>query len=1479
MIVCIPETVVDYRFSTVIDAIHLTHLDYPHLEFTKKLEKAKNKLEDGEVDFLVLFKTLIETGKKIEYKIISEQGVFDKHCIQCDVHRKKTWGNAVEAQVVVNRFLYWLVKSRGFNKRSPHWQLSNVYVKHSGNDPMFLKRQSDLFLLWILLLPICSRLIDLWNNDRSSGYYNMFLSLHARRFHYFIAKFVFWYGIALIISLIVFIVNVLVVPAVFCSTYLQFVVCYAACIISFAIFLATTFPGSPLFAKIVGFLSMVAGEFGFGTVYHGIGFFQLCVRHFGKSEFDGPWIDAVCTLCMTGNCVLLITVSIYFDTYFCLFTMEPLAFYFPLEKDYWMPEARSPQLDTFFVKQIILLKPGRSEITVKKAHDEILPAKTSTGSKYIPPTPIVKGVPLVVLYGICKRIENHWRVKQVSLTVHLGEVVTLYGHHGCGSGEILSIIAGQMKPEYGEVMMEQSQRPLMISKTTDVPNVNYLNVIQYLRLISKMRGVSASTSHIDEMLEELDLIKVKNRSLDLLSTTQKERLRIAAVFVGQPDLVLIDFPTMECLPEWKFMVFRFIEKRKEKRSIIVSSYDPEETEAISDKVVLMSEGYVVLNGSCEAFKHSINSVFEIRIWPNNRFTDEQIKGMMKTLTLGDNQMKNDARFFETPNGKIRVTLPILYRRSIPLILRELDAVHEKFRIEFYELGKPNIHDIYANACYEHQQLDPLSTFDQLRDHYTKQQPLNKKTYFFKNMIHIFKDGRFLIETAAVVGLFLILTVIILLSYHSVESDSHQTREISLTSYESPITIYCDECEKEVIEGVTFEKKSRVLQLENNQAVLYWKDTAKADKELITVSRGDALFTMIVQNFAVSQMISKITGKHPQIKLFLESENVRTATEISGFSTVFNDISSSKAAMILTESYSLMYITAVFQMFVYTFSVVLPLRLVSTNMGPQSMILPWPRYVYFGFIYVFQLVVFLVIAIILGFAVLSMGFFATNTTSCYLRFLSAWFLSYASTLPLIYFLVFNIQNTKSVIPIILAISSLSVTFPNLVASFSAENQVSLQSLIQFVSWSCMLNPPSSLQVLAAFLNAGESLEKNSGTITSLILFCGAQFWIIVIFVLVIFQPGFSYIQQYWFKSSTVLYSSFERGTTLKPGARIKNSYIFVTNPLGTMEDAQDKGASGNIPNRPAAGTEPVQKPTSDYIAGSSMSIDDMSYITNYEENLVEKMATMTSWNDKQEVPVDNSATFLMGDQTKLKSALLTTIAKINKNEHIAFVPIVENISTIYTPFELLENAAYCNGFEITDDHISYLLDAFDLKEHANTQIKLLPCIDRRILMLLAKLVIKPNIVIIDQLEMFLPHSKMMTVWSFCARLRKNGLGIIYTSHHSGFAEHTATCCAHMYKGQFVRNLLPTSIKAKCTVLEVVPKTASDPKVLLHMLQKEMEESVKLPSTSRNITLAMYKDGVETIEKILELLRMLSPQIKRYSLRSGNCDEFLASAFGK
>ncbi|KAF1757900.1 hypothetical protein GCK72_014357 [Caenorhabditis remanei] len=1488
LMICIPPTVVDYRFSSVNDAIRLTNLEFPDLEFTKEVDKARRKLDDGVIDILILFNKLVETGRDIEYNIISQKGDLNKHyCIHCDNERKETWGNAVESQVIVNRFLYWVVRSRGFNHRRPHFQISNIYIKGTDSDPMYSKRQTDLFITWLLLLPICSRLIDLWNEERESGFYKMFLFLRARRFEYFIAKFVFWYGISLLISGIVLAVNVLIVPMVYSPTYVPFVISYAACITTFAIFLATLFPGSPFFAKFVGLLLMAAGEFGFGNVYQGITFFQLSVRFFGKIENDGFAVDAICLACMTVNCILMMALSIYLDTFFFSYTQEPLKFYFLIERAYWKPTPRAPKVDQFFIQQILTPREEKPEEKEKKPEDGKSTDKVDKAPS-VKKEPVVKGppkkpnLPLVILHGICKRINNQWKVNQVSLTIRLGEVTTFYGNHGCGSEEILSIISGRMNPEYGEVMMEKSQRPLVISMAFDVPIVNYFTVETYLEFVSRMRGVSMQSGTLKEMLKELDLVKVEDRSLDLLSTTQRERLRIAAAFAGEPDIVLIDWPTKESLPDWKYMILRFIEKRKEKRSIIISSYDAEETETISDKVVLLSEGFVVMNGSCERIQQSIESVFEIRLWPVNIFTDDQITGMIDALTLGDPRMRNEVKFFETPNGKIRITLPVIFRRSISLILQELEAVAAQYQIAFIEINKPNIHDVYTNSVYEPRQYEPLANYEQLKEYYSKQERTSRTIHFFKNMVRILKDKQFLFQAVAISVLFFALALLTLISFYGTKQ--HFTHEISFESHDFPITIYCDDCYKEESEQVTFVKKSGSQQLADNQAVVYWKKkSALSDLELVSVSRGDDTFTMIIQNYVMSLMVSKLTGKYPQIKTTLENGKFRASSTKSGFSTVFNDVNKNQAAMILSESYALIYMLGVFQTFVYTLSAILPLRLVSVNMRLNSHLFPWPRYLYFGLLFAANIAVFLVLSIILIVITLIAGFFSTSTASCFFSLFGAWFMSYVSTLPLIYLLVFSVNNPMAVIPTVMAVSSLLVSLPNMVSSFSAENQISLQSLLQFVSWVCMISPPTSLQVLAAFLNAGEFLEDNRGTIRALILFCGAQFLVLMVFAVCVFQPGFSLIRQHWFTSSTAVKSVFERGTTLKPGARIKNSFVFSTINGGTTgETGGEKPSIGDTPSRSVAGGEEVEsKISSDNLAANSTSIEDMSYITNYEEHLIEKMSSMKRWDNNQELPVDNSATYLLGDQTVLKSSLLKTIAETNTTEQVAYVPYTECLPILYTPFELLENVAACHGFEVTEDHINYLLNAFDMKSLATTPIKLLTDSDRRILMLLTKLVIKPSIVILDQLEMFLPHPKMMTVWALCARLRADGVGIIYTSRNNSFAEHTATSCAHVYKCQFMNTHPSASIKAGmgCTILEVVPNAETETDKLLKMLLLSMPDATVMPSANKNVLLNFRKDDAETMNMIVGIIRSLSTYIQSYSIRSGNFDEFVASAFGK
>uniref|UniRef100_A0A8R1E7T6 Uncharacterized protein n=2 Tax=Caenorhabditis japonica TaxID=281687 RepID=A0A8R1E7T6_CAEJA len=206
IMICVPTDVVDYRFSTVLEAIDVTRLEIPGLTFTKNDHEAKRMLKQGTVDIVVNFNELIETGKRIRYSINSRIGDLNvDYCVNCDYERKRAWGNAIEAQHATNRFLYWVIKGRGRPDKTPHWQLSHMFVEDV--DIELPKRQTDFFLIFFILLPLCSRLIDSWNDDRESGFYKMFFELGARRYQYLFAKYQFWYAIVLFTTLFVFGVN------------------------------------------------------------------------------------------------------------------------------------------------------------------------------------------------------------------------------------------------------------------------------------------------------------------------------------------------------------------------------------------------------------------------------------------------------------------------------------------------------------------------------------------------------------------------------------------------------------------------------------------------------------------------------------------------------------------------------------------------------------------------------------------------------------------------------------------------------------------------------------------------------------------------------------------------------------------------------------------------------------------------------------------------------------------------------------------------------------------------------------------------------------------------------------------------------------------------------------------------------------------------------------------------------------------------
>ncbi|CAB3409013.1 unnamed protein product [Caenorhabditis bovis] len=318
----------------------------------------------------------------------------------------------------------------------------------------------------------------------------------------------------------------------------------------------------------------------------------------------------------------------------------------------------------------------------------------------------------ILLLPFCARVIDEWSDDRkngffeflMSIGVHRFEYIIakfIFAY------AVFSIISGFF-------WMGNMSAKLRISTAIDVPNINYLSVIDYLMMVARLRQSEMLKGDILSYLQDTDLSKVANRSLNLLSCTQKERLRVVSAFIGDADIVLIDTPTREQLPETRSALHLFIEARKTKSAIVIATYDAEEAEILSDRIVMLSEGYVVFNGPTETFLDTVHSSFEICVWPVDYFRNDQIKDIMKLVTCEDKKLRSSVKLLEMPNGKLRITIPVIYRKSLPLIWKELEQQAGNLDISYFELSRPNLHDIYTTACFEPQQYAPLANYDDFK---------------------------------------------------------------------------------------------------------------------------------------------------------------------------------------------------------------------------------------------------------------------------------------------------------------------------------------------------------------------------------------------------------------------------------------------------------------------------------------------------------------------------------------------------------------------------------------------------------------------------------------------------------------------------------------------------------------------------------------------------------------------------------------------
>ncbi|HBZ19285.1 MAG TPA: ABC transporter ATP-binding protein [Betaproteobacteria bacterium] len=207
--------------------------------------------------------------------------------------------------------------------------------------------------------------------------------------------------------------------------------------------------------------------------------------------------------------------------------------------------------------------------------------------------------------GLTRRYGNNIAVSDVSLSLRKGEIIGLLGPNGAGKSTTMKMITGNLAPTEGSIQVcgidlidDPIAAKTKIGYLPEIPPLyKELRVNEYLKLVAKLHKVSAKRIHvaIDHAKERTGLTEMSQRLIGSLSKGFQQRVGIAQAIIHEPEVVILDEPTVGLDPNQIIEIRSLIKELGKSHSVILSTHILPEVEAICDSVKIMHKGRVVFD--------------------------------------------------------------------------------------------------------------------------------------------------------------------------------------------------------------------------------------------------------------------------------------------------------------------------------------------------------------------------------------------------------------------------------------------------------------------------------------------------------------------------------------------------------------------------------------------------------------------------------------------------------------------------------------------------------------------------------------------------------------------------------------------------------------------------------------------------------------------------------------------------------------------
>src|SRR3954453_20754840 len=217
-----------------------------------------------------------------------------------------------------------------------------------------------------------------------------------------------------------------------------------------------------------------------------------------------------------------------------------------------------------------------------------------------------RAVPAVALRGLTKRYGAVTAVDALDLTIEQGEIVAFLGPNGAGKTSTIDMVLGLSRPDAGtaEVFGMAPRTAVAHGLVTAVMQTGgLLKDLTVAETVELTAALFAHTRPVAEVLERAGLTAIAGRRVAKCSGGEQQRLRFAMALLPEPELLILDEPPPGMDVEARGAFWGAIRADAERgRTVVFATHYLEEADAYADRIVLVSHGRVVADGTAAEIK-------------------------------------------------------------------------------------------------------------------------------------------------------------------------------------------------------------------------------------------------------------------------------------------------------------------------------------------------------------------------------------------------------------------------------------------------------------------------------------------------------------------------------------------------------------------------------------------------------------------------------------------------------------------------------------------------------------------------------------------------------------------------------------------------------------------------------------------------------------------------------------------------------------